>query len=70
MDAKLAEFRARRRRQELIESAKATVQNILSAGVKAKENDSAAMNHHERAVRYFVKYTLKAFQFGNLKKGN
>jgi hypothetical protein len=40
MDSKLAEFRAKRRRQELIDTTKATVQKFFAAGVKEKDEDA------------------------------
>lgn len=40
MDSKLAEYRAKRRRQELIEQTKATVKNFFAAGVKEKDEDA------------------------------
>lgn len=40
MDSKLAEFRAKRRRQELIDTTKSTVKNFFAAGVKEKDEDA------------------------------
>jgi hypothetical protein len=40
MDSKLAEYRAKRRRQELIETTKVTVKNFFAAGVKEKDEDA------------------------------
>jgi hypothetical protein len=40
MDSKLAEYRAKRRRQELIDTTKATVQKFFAAGVKEKDEDA------------------------------
>ncbi|XP_059478145.1 SAYSvFN domain-containing protein 1 [Neocloeon triangulifer] len=50
MDAKLREYRAKRRRQELIDEAKSKVKNFFAAGVKEKDESDMdpALSAHER----------------------
>jgi len=57
MDAKLAEYRAKRRRQELIDTTKTKVKNFFAAGVKAKEEPEENMYPEEREVSKIVMAT-------------